>query len=375
MKFIYQCAIFVLALTVPVLSLAAEFRAGENVSIGREEKISNDLYMAAGSITSAGVVHGDLIIGGGNIVITGDVKADIIAGGGNVNILSNIGDDVRVGGGTVVVNGKIGGDLITGGGQISILGSGIGGDAVIGGGNIRIDAPVAGNLLVGGGNVYINAPIGGNVKIEAEKITLGKNAVISGNLAYRSSEEMVKEAGAIVKGRVDFEPLIKKSVSPKIFAAVFSAFLLWKFFALLVCGLVIGLLLRRYSNEIVALAVKRPLLELGRGVITLIVMPVASIFLLITLVGIPFGIAGLLGFVIIMIFSWIITPIIIGSIVYRYFSKKALEISWKTILLGVFLYMLLGFIPFIGSLARTLLILLSLGVISGLKLRVLKEWR
>ena len=375
MKKIFIYAIVLAVFSMPAMSLAAEFRAGEQPSIGRDEKITNDVYMAGGSVTSAGSINGDLITAGGNIVISGDVRADLTVGGGNVNILSSIGDDVRAGGGTVVIMGKVGGDVIVGGGQITIGGPGVGGDVVVGGGNVRIDAPIMGNLSGGGGNVYINAPIKGDVKIEAEKVTLGSNAVISGNLTYKSSEELVKEKGAIVKGIIDFEPKVKKTVSLGAFAAIFSAFLLWKFFTLLVCALVIGMVFRRWSREIIVLATKRPFFELGRGVVVLVAMPAISILFFITLAGIPFGILGLFGFAIVMLFAWIVTPIIVGSVVYRYFSKEDLEVSWKTILIGVLLYSLLGIVPFIGCLAQALLVFLALGSIVALKLQIIKEWR
>lgn len=375
MKNFFKYAVIILLLAVPMLSLAAEFRGGEQLSIGKDEKIVNDVYMAGGSVMSAGSVSGDLIVAGGNIVITGDIGADLIAVGGNVNILSNIGDDVRVGGGTIVVNGGIKGDLMIGGGQVTVSGSGIGGDMVVGGGNVRIDAPVEGNLIVGGGSIYINSSIKGNVEIKAQKITLGKNAVIFGNLTYKSSEELIQETGAIVKGTVDFKVLTEKTVPLQVFKNILSAFILWKFFALLVCALVVGLVMRRFSKETVTLATKCPLFELGKGIIAMIVMPVISIILLVTLVGIPFGIMGLLAFIIMMLSAWIMTPIIVGSIVFRYFSKKELEISWKTIILGVCLYMLLGLVPFIGGFIQTFLLFLSFGVIVALKLQFIKEWR
>lgn len=375
MKTIFKYILIASVFLIPVVSLAAEFRTGENPSTGKDEVIANDLYIAGGSITSAGKINGDLVIGGGNIVISGDIKEDLTIGGGNISIFSNVGDDIRVGGGTIIINGKIGGDLIVGGGQVTISGPGINGDMAIGGGNIRIDAPIIGDLLIGGGNVYINAPIGGNVKINADKITLGKNAIISGNLNYKSSEEIIKEDGAVIKGVVDFELIKKGSVPSKVLAGIFSVFLLLKFLSLLVCALVVGLLLQRYSKEIITKAIKRPLLELGRGIIVMILIPIISLLLLITVIGIPFGILGLLGFIIMMLFAWIIAPIILGSVVYRYFSKKELEISWKTILLGVVIFILVGLIPFIGSLVRALLILITLGVITAFKLQVIQKWR
>jgi hypothetical protein len=375
MKFFHKYAVIILVIALPALSLAAEFRTGEQPTVQSDEKIADDMYLAGGSITNGGVVNGDLIAGGGNIITIGDVKADVLAGGGNVNILSNVADDVRAFGGTILIVGKVGGDVVAGGGQVNIGGPGVGGDALIGGGTVRIDAPIAGKLIIGGGDVYINAPIGGDVRIMAEKITLGSRAVISGNLIYKAKKEIIKEAGAVVQGKITFELLERKNFSPKTFAAVFSVFLVWKFFALLVGALLAGLVFRRYSKEITAIATQKPLLELGRGFLTVIVLPIASILLFFTLVGIYLGVFGLLCFAITMLFSLIMTPIVVGSIVYRYFSKNELEISWKTILLGVFLFMLLGFVPFVGHLAQALLTLLTLGAIVALKMRIIKDWR
>ncbi|MFZ3012026.1 MAG: hypothetical protein WA060_03485 [Minisyncoccia bacterium] len=375
MKNFLKYGVFVLMLVLPIVSFSAEFKGGEQLSIGKSEKITDDVYAFGGSVMSAGEVDGDLVLAGGNIVVSGDVLADLIVGGGNVNILSNIGDDVRAGGGTVILAGGVKGDALLGGGQVTVSGLGIGGDMAIAGGVVNLDAPVAGDLFIAGGNVYINAPIGGDVKIEAEKITLGSNAVISGNLTYKAKEEIIKEDGATVLGTVDFKLMERRGVSPKIFFAVFSAVLLWKFLTLLACALVIGLLLRRFHRDLAGIVTDSPWGQMGKGLVTLIVLPFASILLLMTLVGIPFGIIGLLGFAIMMIFAWILTPIIVGSIVYRYFSKREVEVSWKTILLGVFLFTLLGLVPFVGCFAQTLLLFITLGSVVTLKFRILKEWR
>ncbi|MCC7160710.1 hypothetical protein IT399_03260 [Candidatus Nomurabacteria bacterium] len=374
----YLGFVFILAMFVmPLVSNALEFRGGEQPSVSKNEKVANDLYMGGGSVTSAGSIKGDLITGGGNILISGDVGGDLMAGGGNISIISDIGDDVRVGGGTVVLSGKVGGDLIVGGGQVNISGAGIGGDAVIGAGNLSIDAPVEGNVYIGGGNVYVNAPIGGNVKIEAEKVTLGSSAVISGTLTYKAKNELTKEAGAVVKGEVKFEPIKNKNknISPLALKAIFSAVIVWKFFALLACALLVGLMLRKFNKEIAQFAVKRPFFELGRGVLVMVAMPIISILFFVTVVGIPFGVAGLLGYALIMLFVWVISPIVLGSVLYSYLFKKEIEISWKTILLGVIVYSLLCLIPFVGWLVQMLLMFITLGSLVALKLQIAKEWR
>lgn len=374
MKKIFRYGVIVLVFVLPAISFAMEFRASEQISLRKDEIIKDDIYMAGGSVVSVGNVAGDLFAAGGNVIISGDVESDAFIGGGNVSILSNIGDDLRVGGGTVVVNGKVEGDVAAGGGQVTLSGPGVGGDAAIAGGIVHLDAPVEGDIFLAGGNIYINTSIGGNVKIEAEKITLGSSAVISGNLTYKSKEELTKETGAIIKGEITFTPILNKdSKAPAAF--FFSGFLLWKFFSLLACSLLFGLIFRRYSGEIVNLSFLRPTLEIGRGIIFLIALPVISILLFVTLVGIPFGVLGLLSFLAIMLFVSIATPIVVGSIAYSLLLKRDKEVSWKTIFLGVLLYVLLGLVPFIGWLIQFLLTLLTLGCVVALEWQIIKDWR
>ncbi|MEK7661990.1 MAG: polymer-forming cytoskeletal protein [Patescibacteria group bacterium] len=375
MKKTFWYGLALMALVIPLVSFSAEFRAGEQPSVAANERIQNDIYMSGGSVTSAGSVAGDIVAAGGSIFINGSVGADIIVVGGNITILSNVADDVRAAGGNIVIQGRVAGDVIAGGGQVTLGGPGVGKDVVIGGGSVRIDAPIGGSLRIGGGNIYINSPINGDITIDADKVTLGNAAVINGNITYKAREEMVKEDGAVVKGKVSFEPRVRKQISAALLVGLISIWVIGKFLALLLCALVIGLVFRRYSKEIIAKAVERPLLELGRGLVVFAALPALSALMFATVVGIPFGILGVVAFVALTLFAWIVTPIIIGSVAYRYFFKSELEISWKTILLGVFIFEVIGIVPLLGGLAQGLSMLIALGVIAAIKWRVAREWR
>lgn len=373
LKKFFGCAL-VFVLFVPVVSFASDFRFGDSTALQKSEKVTSDLYLVGGSVTSAGNVPGDLSVAGGNILVSGDIGADLTAVGGNITILSNVEDDLRVGGGTVVIQSKVKGDVIVGGGQVTIGGS-VDGDVVVGGGNVRIDAPVLGDLRLAGGVIYINAPISGNVYAQADKLVLGSSAVISGDLNYKSVKELTMTDGAVVKGKINFEPRVKKTSDRFALVPFVSAFLIWKFFAYLGCALLFGLVFRRFSKEMVEKVTRHPFAELGRGAIVLGAVPFISILFFVTLIGIPVGILGLLGFVIMLMFSCLVAPIIVGSVVYRYFSKRDIEISWKTIILGVVIYSLVGLIPFIGGLAQFVLMLMTLGSIAMIKWQVAREWR
>ena len=141
-------------------------------------------------------------------------------------------------------------------------------------------------------------------------------------------------------------------------------------------ALLLGLVFRRYAMTLVENAVTQPLLEMGRGLVVLIVLPVVSALLFFTLIGVPLGFLGLFAFIAAMLGVWMIVPIILGSIAHHaLFKTVAYEVSWKTILLGTALYVLVGIIPFLGGLAQFALILLTLGAVLKLKWDIAKEWR
>ncbi len=376
-KYMKKSFVYFLALVifVPVVSFGAVFRAGEQTSVNSNEKIIGDLYISGGSVTSSGSVSGDLIAGSGNILINGPVGGDLIAGGGTVTILSDVADDVRIGGGDINIQGKVGGDVLVGGGQVNIGGKGIEGDLVVGGGNVRIDAPVRGSLKVGGGNVYINSEIAGDIKIIADKVTLGKSANIKGRFSYKAGEELTKEDGAVVSGQVDFTPSRDKEVSVKFLAGIASIWVLGSFLTLFLSSLFIGFMFKKYSHEVLNKAKDKPLHEIGRGLLVFILLPVLSVLMFVTLVGYPFGIMGVIAFVSLLLFGWIISPIIVGSVVYNYFSKGEYVINVKTILVGVITYKLIGIIPVLGFIFQALLMLLTIGIIVSIKRKIVSEWR
>ena len=377
-KVLILSALFLVAL--PVLVSAAEFRAGQQSSFTSGEKTEGNLYMAGGTVISAGTVDKDLLVAGGTALVSGPIAGDLFLVGGNITILSQVLGDVRVGGGNIIVGGDVAGDILAGGGEITLSGKVIGGDAVVAGGTVRMDSEVKGNVKIAGGKVYVNAPIEGNVDIKAGNLTLGPKADIKGNLKYESANLVTIEEGGKVRGETVFTKLkgsdgMKKNAGKGILG-FFTLVLLAKFVMLLVAALIVGLVFRRYSKELVEKATKNPLKELGRGVVTLIVLPVLSIILLVTVIGIPLGILGLLSFIMLCIYGAIITPIFLGTLVYKWiFRKSDYIINWKTILLGTVVYLILGLIPFIGWIAMSIAVAITLGAALNIKWQVVKEWK
>ncbi|MBI2612834.1 polymer-forming cytoskeletal protein [Candidatus Kaiserbacteria bacterium] len=357
----------------PQAGSAAELRSGDQPSIKAEERITEDVYIAGGNVSSAGTLGADLIAAGGNVLVNGSVGGDLIAAGGSVTVLGDVADDVRAAGGNILLQGKVSGDAVVAGGQITIGGS-VGGDLLAGAGTLRVDAPVSGDVRIGGGDVYLNSTVTGNVEVYAEQLTLGSGARIRGNLIYTAAKEATMEDGSAISGETTFKKR-ERTVSVGGIVAIISLALIATTFAQLASALLLGLVFRRYAVRLVELAAAQPLFETGRGLVVFIVLPVASMMLLWSLIGIPLGILGLLAFATTIMYLWIMTPVILGSFAYRSFFGGDFDVNWKTILLGVFIYALLGIIPIVGWLAQFILMLLTLGAAAKIKWEIAKEWR
>ena len=362
------------AALLPCVTAAAEIRTGDQPSIAPHEKIVDDVYIVGGNISSSGEIVKDLVAAGGNVLVGGGVGGDVTAAGGSLTILGDVADDVRIAGGNLLVQGGVGGDAVLFGGQLNVGGRGVKGDLVAGGGTVRIDAPVVGDIRVTGGDVYLNAVIGGSADVYAEKLTLGKGARIKGNLTYTAAKEATMEEGAAVSGETTFKKR-ERTISVAGVAKVISLALVGTFLSQLAAAFLFGLFFRRFILALVESAVAQPLLETGRGLIIIIMLPVLSFMLLFTVIGVPLGIFGLISFAGTLLFLWVMTPILLGSLAYRAFFKGEYDVNWKTILLGVFIYSLLGLIPIVGWLTQLILNLLALGVTAKMKWGIIKEWR
>ena len=366
-----------LFLLLPYFASAADLRTADQLSIAANERISENLYAAGGNITTAATITGDLLVAGGTVLVNGVVSDDLLALGGSVTVLGNVGDDLRAAGGNITISGRVGGDAIVGGGQVNISGGGIGGDILAGAGTLTIDAPVGGDVVVGSGNVFINARVKGSVRFAGETLRLGSSAVIEGDLTYTSPKEARLEEGAIVRGEVQFEQAKDvRGIAERGFLAFVTVAAIGKFLSIFVCALIVGLAFSKYSITLVETAAARPFYEIGRGFMTLIMLPVFSIVLLVTVIGIPLALLGFAVFAALVILASITASIILGSLVYRYFTKRPyVEVSWKTILLGVVLFTLVGMIPFLGALVTFLLLLLAIGASVKLKIDIAKNWQ
>lgn len=249
----------------PAAALAGDYRSAQDVTLPAGETVRDDLYAAGGTVTINGTVERDANITGGTVRITGRVGGSVNVAGGTVEIAGTVAGAVRVAGGTVTVSGSVGRDLAAAGGTVIVDSTArIQGDVVGGMGSLRIDGSVGGNLRIGGGEVTVNGQIGGGIDSQIDRLIIGPQARITGDVRYTSDRDAQIAPGAQIGGATERrQPTRTRSVP-----------LLPDNPLLSLIGYLVGLLLLGYAlllarpGPMLATAhtlASRPLISLGAG--------------------------------------------------------------------------------------------------------------
>ena len=117
-----------------------------------------------------------------------DVKG-ILFEAGNTVTSAGFSEYAFVAGNTVSFTGENSGDAFVGGNAVSFSGS-CGRDLAIAGNSVDIRGSVGRDLLAGGRSVSISGHVGGDVTLAAEEIRISDNAEIEGILRYNSSAKI-----------------------------------------------------------------------------------------------------------------------------------------------------------------------------------------
>jgi len=141
------------------------------------------------------------------------------------------------------------------------------------------------------------------------------------------------------------------------------------------CALIIGLYFEKYSRELGKRVFLQPVPEFVAGLVAMISLPIISLLFILSIIGMPLGIIGLMVSAGILLYGHVIAPIIVGSLMNVWLFKRPMEVTWKTVLMGSVAFYAIGLVPVVGFIARTFFILLSVGAALRMKWDIAKEWR
>jgi cytoskeletal protein CcmA (bactofilin family) len=251
----------------------------------------------------------------------------------------NADDQIVITGGAVVPAGQIAGDVI-----------------VIDG-PVRIAGRATGDVIAVAGPVRISGRVDGDVAAVSDRALLAPSASVGGDLLYGDERPVVAQ-GARVEGSIKNEDWADTLSGP---GWGFAGPLAW-WLAVTVSTLLVGVVLLLLAPRMLAAAERvargRFWPALGWGVLVAIALPIVAILALVTLVGIPFGLALLLALVPVMLVAYVTAAWILG----RRLVKEPTS-PWLALLAGWGVLRLLALIPVVGFLVGLVATVIGLGAL------------
>ncbi|MHB8840486.1 MAG: bactofilin family protein [Candidatus Aquicultor sp.] len=358
----------VILFLVPQAAYAAALRSSNNVTIDSGEVINDDLYVSGGTVVVNGKVNGDLIVGGGTVTINGPVRDDLMIGGGNVTVNGTVNQSARISGGTLSVNGKIGQDLLVAGGTVEAASSSsVGRDTLLASGNAQLSGSIGRKLQAAAGNVVIDGPVGGTARLDVSQLRLTDRANIKGDLIYTSENRATIAPGAKISGKTTrhVRPRPANRTGSRILTFVLS------FLAAYLFGIVLLALFPVKVPRIAAAVVNSAWISLLVGLALLILVPPAAIILLILVITIPISMTAIFLYILGIYLAKVFVGLAIGKLISGYFKLRGGNAL--ALLIGLFIVMLLGAIPFIGPVLRFIYILFGLGAAGYVIYKAIQE--
>lgn len=351
---------FSLCLPQPVA--AATIRMGENVFLSEDSKNLSDLYLFGSDIKVDAAVTNDVVAGGGDITINNSVTGSVMAVGGNISVLGPVGNTIRIGGGDILIDGPVTRDVVIGGGSVTITkNASISGDLLFAGGKLTLSGPVRGKVLIQGGEVTINSTVSGNVEGEVGSLTLGKSAVITGDLRYSSEKKASIADTAIVRGENSFKKIERSEDTGRDIGRLVSAGTYYKLVTDILFSLLFVLLVPLFLKDTISSMKKSPLRHGVSGFIALFSIPLVSLFLLLIF---WVGVFSFLMYFILIVLSMVVANVFVGDYLISWYYKRSNKkylLDWKAAIVGPVVLFILWLIPLFGWLVAFVIYLLALG--------------
>ncbi len=355
------------AVAMPLTSFAAYFNAGQAVDVGAAQAISQNAYVAGGTVTFSAPVTGDLLAAGGTVILSSKATGDIMAVGGTVITTGASAQDLRIAGGNVTIGSTVSGELMAAGAQVMVLpGTTITKDSYIRGASITFNGDEAGNLDVGGSAVVIGGTVEKNLTITAAKsVTIAQGAVIKGNLEYTAPVAATIADGAQILGTTTFHQASAPAAASGAanwagpLAIIFTFWFLAKFLMILLLAYLIWYIFRNDAVAMLEESTKHFWRSLLRGFIFMVALPIAIIIVCVTVVGIMAGVIAALVYAALIMLAFPAATLMASSLI----MKCRTNLRWYHILLGAVVLQIVAFIPFVGWLACLVVWLAAFGAL------------
>ncbi len=396
------------------------FLSGNNVEM--DGTVNGILFAAGNQVVINGTVNGDVYAFGQNVVLTETAKVDgnLFTGARSVDVRGNVTGSVFGASASAVLGSKaaVGRNLFYGGYSLQTLaGSKVNTDLYAGAYQVLLSGDVNRDLKASAGAVELNGKVGRNAVLDVSTssnkapsaytfpfqynmppsvqpgLRIGSGAVISGDLTYTSPNSQSSSILAQPEGQVIYQTPVpnQKEINaagqPRIDVRIPILGTIFKMVRDLITLLALGglafWLIPRVFEVTVEQARVRTLPSAGVGVLSVLAGYIGAFLVAILLIGVGllltlvtlgglskviFGV-GFSGLALFMtLFTLLVTygsklvvSYLVGNLLMGQLAPNASNKRLWSLLIGVVIYVLLRYIPFVGWLFGLVATIIGLG--------------
>ena len=328
-----------------------------------EAKEINSFHMVSDDkVTFEDTVNGDSAIAGNLVDIIGNIDGIGFIAGQTVNVNGNL-EYGFLAGQNVNINGQISKNIYAAGETITL----------------SKDANIGKDLFLAGDSINLNGNIQRNINIYASTVTIKKGTTINGNITIEASNIKVED-GASIKGTLKYNEDAKNDISDNSSIGKITTYeitkdegfntseILSSILNMVVVFLSITIIIPKTldkTNEIYEKKNNNYIKNIGIGFLILICVPLISLILLASNIGVYLGLILVALYAIAIYLSFIISGYILGNLILVKLMKLNTN-KYLSGIIGIILLKILMVIPVLSTIICLIAITLGLATIWNL---------
>lgn len=328
-----------------------------------EAKEINSFHMVSDDkVTFEDTVNGDSAIAGNLVDIIGNIDGIGFIAGQTVNVNGNL-EYGFLAGQNVNINGQISKNIYAAGETITL----------------SKDANIGKDLFLAGNSINLNGNIQRNINIYASTVTIKKGTTINGNITIEASNIKVED-GASIKGTLKYNEDAKNDINDNSTIGKITTYeitkdegfntseILSSILNMVVVFLSITIIIPKTldkTNEIYEKKNNNYIKNIGIGFLILICVPLISLILLASNIGVYLGLILVALYAIAIYLSFIIAGYILGNLILVKLMKLNTN-KYLSGIIGIILLKILMVIPVLSTIICLIAITLGLATIWNL---------
>lgn len=361
-RFLLAMVLFAM-MFIPILSVLADSISGDNVIVESSETLEKTSFLSGQIVQVDGNINGTTFIAGGNIEVNGTIDGDLFVAGQSLTVNGTVKGSIFLTGQTILLNGEVENNMYAVGQDLKIQ-SQTNGNIFMVGQNVSIDekALIERDAFIGAGTIYHKGLVNGDFRSSSDSLIVGGK--VAGDLRYSSRKQANFLNTSEISGETNWEKIETVSERDKneFFSTARLIRILWSISGALIVWLFVRWLRPTFWSQLADQIMLNPLRVLGFGALGVVFIPILSILLMVTIIGIPLSFILFSLYGVMLSISKIILSVYLSRFLQNRLNGSTTQTFWLFVFALIFLTSL-GVIPIFGTILGFLTISLGVGSI------------